>query len=36
MIGSAKTDPVRFQWGFGEGRLKDKFAFFGAYKKTYT
>ena len=21
-IGSAKTDPVRFKWGFGEGRLK--------------
>ena len=22
---------VRFKWGFGEGRLKDKFAFFEAY-----
>ena len=31
-FGSAKTDPVRFKWGFGEGRLKDKFAFFEAYK----
>ena len=29
---SAKTDPVRFKWGFGEGLLKDKFAFFEAYK----
>ena len=26
-IGSAKTDPVRLKWGFGEGLLKDKFAF---------
>ena len=25
---SVKTDPVRFKWGFGEGLLKDKFAFF--------
>ena len=31
-VGSAKTDPVRFKWGFGEGRLKDRFAFFEAYK----
>ena len=31
-IGSAKTDPVRFKWGFGEGRLKDKFDFFRANK----
>ena len=31
-VGSAKTDPVRFKWGFGEGLLKDKFAFFEAYK----
>ena len=31
-IGSAKTDPVRFKRGFGEGRLKDKFAFFEACK----
>ena len=31
-FGSAKTDPVRFKWGFGEGRLKDKFAFFEAYQ----
>ena len=30
--GSAKTDPVRFKWRFGEGLLKDKFAFFEAYK----
>ena len=32
IFGSAKTDPVRFKWGFGEGLLKDKFAFFEAYK----
>ena len=32
IIRSAKTDLVRFQWGFGEGLLKDKFAFFEAYK----
>ena len=31
-IGSAKTDPVRFKWGFGEGLLKDKFAIFEASK----
>ena len=31
-VGCAKTDPVRFKWGFGEGPLKDKFAFFEAYK----
>ena len=31
-IGSAKTDPVRFKWGFGEGLLKDKFTSFEAYK----
>ena len=31
-LGSAKSDPVRFKWGFGEGPLKDKFAFFEAYK----
>ena len=31
-VGSAKTDPVRFKWGFGEGLLKDRFAFFGAYE----
>ena len=31
-IESAKTDPVQFKWGFGEGLLKDKFAFFEAYK----
>ena len=30
-FGSAKTDPVRFKWGFGEGLLKDTFAF-KAYK----
>ena len=28
--GSAKTDLVRFEWGFGEGLLKDKFALFEA------
>ena len=26
-VGSAKTDPVQFKWGFGEGFSKDKFAF---------
>ena len=31
-FGSAKTDPVRFKWGFGEGLLKAKFASFEAYK----
>ena len=31
-LGSAETDPVRFKWGFGEGLLKDKFAFFEASK----
>ena len=31
-LGSAKTDLVRFKWGFGEGPLKDKFAIFEAYK----
>ena len=31
-IGSAKTDPVQFKRGFGEGLLKDKFAFFEAHK----
>ena len=31
-VGSAKTDPDRFKWGFGEGLLKDKFAFFEAYE----
>ena len=31
-VGNAKTDPVRFKWGFGEGLLKDKFASFEAYK----
>ena len=30
--GSAKTDPVRFKWAFGEGLLKDKFIFFEASK----
>ena len=30
--GSAKTDPVQFKWGFGEGLLKDKSALFEAYK----
>ena len=32
-FGSAKTDPVRFKWGFGKGLLKDKFAFFEAHTK---
>ena len=27
-----KTDLVRFKWGFGEGLLKDEFAFFEALK----
>ena len=31
-FGSVKTDPVRFKRGFGEGLLKDKFAFFEASK----
>ena len=31
-IWSAKTDPVRFKQGFGEGLLKDKFAFVDASK----
>ena len=31
-FGSAKTDLVLFKWGFGEGLLKDKFAFFEAYR----
>ena len=31
-LGSAKTDPVLFKWGFGEGVLKDKFALFEAHK----
>ena len=35
IFGSAKTDPVRFKWVFGEGRLKNKFAFFEAYKILY-
>ena len=32
IIGSAKTDPVQFKWGFGEGLLKDIFVCFEAYK----
>ena len=32
-FGSAKPDLVRFKWGFREGLLKDKFAFFEAYKR---
>ena len=32
IFGSAKTDPVQFKWGFGEGLLKDKFALIEAYK----
>ena len=31
-FGSGKTDVVRFKRGFGEGLLKDKFAFFEASK----
>ena len=31
-FGSAKTDPVRFKWGFGEVLLKDKFAFKSLFK----
>ena len=34
-FGSAKTDSVRFKWGFGEGRLKDKCAFFELIKILY-
>ena len=34
LANGAKTDPVRFKWGFGEERLKDKFASFEAYKNT--
>ena len=34
-IGSAKTDPVRFKCNFGEGRLKDKFAFSRLIKILY-
>ena len=32
---SGKTDLVRFQWGVGEGLLKDKFLFFEASKFPY-
>ena len=32
LLGVRKTDPVRFKWGFGEGLLKNKFAFFEASK----
>ena len=35
MFGRGKTDLVRFKRGFEEGLLKDKFAFFGAYKVLY-
>ena len=31
-FGGAKTDPVWVKWGFREGLLKDKFAFFEACK----
>ena len=34
-FGSAKTDPVRFKWGFGEGLLQDKFAFCEALQILY-
>ena len=34
-LGVQKTDPVRFEWGFGEGLLKDKFAFFEVQKILY-
>ena len=33
ILGSAKTDPVRFKWGFAEGLLKVQIAFFEAYKR---
>ena len=31
-VASAKTDPVRFKWGFGEALSKDRFAYSEAYK----
>ena len=31
-VGSTKTDPVQSKRGFKDGLLKDKFAFFEAYK----
>ena len=34
-IGSAKTDPVQFKWGFGEVLVKDKFAFKRLIKALY-
>ena len=34
-IGSAKIDPVRFKWGFGEVLLKDKFAFKSLFRVLY-
>ena len=34
-FGSAKTDPVRFKWGFGEVLLKDRFAFKNLIKVLY-
>ena len=34
-LGSAKTDPVQFKWGFGEVLLKDKFAFKSLIKVLY-
>ena len=35
-IGSAKTDPVRFKWGFGEGLLKRQNCVFLRLQKSYT
>ena len=35
VFGSAKPDPVRFKWGFGEGLLKDTFAFSRLIKILY-
>ena len=32
LLGSAKTEPVQFKWGFEEGLLKDKFVFFRLIK----
>ena len=31
IFGRAKTDPVRFEWGFGKGLLNDKFALFRVF-----
>ena len=34
IFGSAKTDQVRFKWGFGEALLKDNFASYTYEEKT--